>query len=269
MVEQAQTIYVCSDSVGETAESVVRATIRQFDADNVRVKRWAHIKSEEEIVELMEEAADSSSFIVYTLVLPELREMMRQESIRLQVPAVDIMGPVMEAFIRTFDSVPKQKAGLLHRLDRDYYRRVEAVEYAVKCDDGQQISAWSEADLLLIGVSRTSKTPLSVFLAHKGFKIANYPLVPEVIPPSDILEMDSDRVVGLTIRPETLVGIRMARLQSMGLPSDVNYASFKRVAEELEQALAYYQKIGCRVIDVTDRAIEETAGLILDFLQRR
>src|SRR5690606_200145 len=103
--------------------------------------------------------------------------------------------------------------GLLYRLDQEYFRRVEAVEFAVKCDDGQQTSAWREAALLLIGVSRTSKTPLSIFLAHKGYKVANYPLVPEVKPPSELFELDSDRIIGLTIRPESLVSIRTERLK--------------------------------------------------------
>jgi len=266
LVDHPNTIFVCSDSVGETAEAVVRATMRQFDANRMQVKRFGHIKSEEEIRELMEEAARTGTFVVYTLVLPELREMMRLEAVRLQVHAVDIMGPVMEAFIHTFDSVPLQQPGL-HRLDRDYFRRVEAIEYAVKCDDGQHSSLWKEAELMLLGVSRTSKTPLSIFLAHKGYKVANYPLVPEVKPPDALFELPGERIIGLTIRPESLVNIRMERLKSMGLPADVNYASIKRVAEELEHAQSIYRKIGCRMIDVTDRAIEETAGTIMDVLR--
>lgn len=268
MNDQASTIFVCSDSVGETAEAVVRATMRQFDADRTQIKRCAHIKSEEEIRELMEEAARSGTFVVYTLVMPELREMMRQEALRLQVPAVDIMGPVMEAFIQTFDSVPKRQPGLLHRLDQDYFRRVEAVEFAVKCDDGQHAALWRDADLVLVGVSRTSKTPLSIYLAHKGYKVANYPLVPEVKPPEDLYGLAAGRLIGLTIRPESLVNIRTERLKAMGLPSDVNYASLKRVAEELEHAETLYRRLNCRILDVTDRAIEETAGTILEALRQ-
>jgi regulator of PEP synthase PpsR (kinase-PPPase family) len=264
--EQTNTIYVCSDSVGETAEAVVRATVRQFDAPNVNVKRCAHIKSEEEIRQIMEEAARTGGFVVYTLVLPELREMIRQESVRLKVFAVDIMGPVMEAFIHTFNFSPKQKPGLLHQMDREYFKRVEAVEYTVKCDDGQDRASWKQADLILLGVSRTSKTPLSIFLAHKGYKVANYPLVPEVKPPQELFEIARDRFIGLTMRPENLVNIRTERLKAMGLPFTVTYASLERVAEEMEYAQSIFRQLGCMVVDVTERAIEETAVTILEAL---
>ncbi|THF84628.1 pyruvate, water dikinase regulatory protein [Cohnella fermenti] len=267
MNETARTIFVCSDSVGETAETVVQATIRQFDADGTGLRRFSHIKSEDEIRNLMEEAARSGSFVVYTLVLPELREMIRQESIRLNVFAVDIMGPVIEAFVRTFNTPPpKQKPGLLHVMDRDYFRRVEAVEYTVKGDDGQNSNSWAQADLILLGISRTSKTPLSIFLAHKGYKVANYPLVPEVKPPNALSELRGGRFVGLTMKPEKLIQIRAERLKAMGLPFGAAYASLERVAEELEYAHSVFRRLGCLVVDVTDRAIEETAGVILESL---
>lgn len=208
MNDTMRAVFVCSDSVRETAETVVQATIRQFDAEDMTIKRFSHIKSEDEIRHLMEEAAGTGSFVVYTLVLPELREMIRQESIRLNVFAVDIMGPVIEAFVRTFNSSPKQKPGLLHAMDREYFRRVEAIEYTVKCDDGQNSNHWDQADLILLGISRTSKTPLSIFLAHKGFKVANYPIVPEVKPPKAIYEIPCSRIVGLTMKSEKLAQIR-------------------------------------------------------------
>ncbi|OXM15066.1 pyruvate, water dikinase regulatory protein [Paenibacillus herberti] len=257
-------ILVCSDSAGETAETVVRATLKQFEAQSVQLERWANVKSEDEIRQLMEHAAAIGSFVVYTLVLPELREMIRQESVRLGVSAVDVMGPVMEGFVRTFNSAPKQQAGLLHRMDEDYFNRVEAVEFTVKSDDGQHIVGWGDADLILLGVSRTSKTPLGIYLAHKGYKVANYPLVPEVKPPEELFRVPRGRFVGLTMDPEKLISIRIERLKSMGLPSGVSYASLERVAEELEHARTLFRQLGCLIVDVTDRAIEETAGIILD-----
>lgn len=268
--EQLSTIFVCSDSVGETADAVVRATIRQFDAENINIKRWAHIKSEDEIRQIMEEAARIGSFVAYTLVLPELREMIRQEAVRLNIYAVDIMGPVMEAFVHTFNSAsPKQKPGLLHIMDKEYFKRVEAIEYTVKCDDGQHAALWEHADLFLLGVSRTSKTPLSIFLAHKGYKVANYPLVPEVKAPMDLFKLPKSRFIGLTMRPENLVNIRTERLKAMGLPFGVSYASLERVVEEMEYAQSIFQQLECIVVDVTDRAIEETAGAILEALISR
>ena len=267
MEEKSQTIFVCSDSIGETANTVVQATIRQFNANQVHVRRFGSVRSEQEIRSMMEEASRVGTFVVYTLVLPELREMIRKESIRLNVSTVDILGPVMQAFIDTFNGSPKRQAGLLHQLDEDYYRRVEAIEFAVKCDDGKDTSALNKADLVLLGVSRTSKTPLSIFLAHKGYKVANYPLVPEVKTPSNLFSLNPGRLIGLTMSAEQLMKIRSERLKSVGLPFGAKYAALERVADELEFALDLYKQLGCRVIDVTERAIEETAGIIMEMMQ--
>jgi hypothetical protein len=269
MNQRVGTIFVCSDSVGETAETVVRATMRQFDARNFNIKRWANIKTEEEIRHMMEEAARIGSFVVYTLVLPELREVIQQESARLRVYAVDVMGPVMEAFVNTFNSSPKQMPGRFPMMDPEYFKRVEAIEFSVRCDDGQYTSAWDQADLILLGVSRTTKTPLSIYLAHKGYKVANYPLVPEVKVPDIIFDLPGSKFIGLTMKAETLAQIRSQRLKTMGLPYHVAYASFERVTEELEYAHNLFRQLGCRVLDVTDRAIEETAGTILETLAQK
>ncbi|MEF3307257.1 pyruvate, water dikinase regulatory protein [Paenibacillus sp. GYB003] len=265
-VERQQFIYICSDAVGETAEAVVMATIRQFDAHQVKIKRVSHIKNEDEVKAVVEEAARSGGFVAFTLVQPELREMMKEESIRLSVRAVDIMGPMMQAFIDTFNDSPKRKPGLLHEMDDAYFRRVEAIEFAVKCDDGRDSNLLMQANIVLIGVSRTSKTPLSIFLAHKGYKVGNFPLVPEVKPPQQLLQLPGNRVVGLTMDADQLLKIRTERLRAVGLPYGAKYATLARISEELEYAHAIMKRIGCPVIDVTDKAIEETAGVILGYL---
>ncbi|MCD9026114.1 pyruvate, water dikinase regulatory protein [Cohnella silvisoli] len=264
MNEKERTIFVCSDSVGETAEAVVKATIRQFNAHHTRITRYAHIKNEEEIRFLMEEAVRQGAFVAYTLVLPELREMMMQEAGRLKLNAVDIMGPVMQAFIDTFHDSPKREAGLLHRLDEEYYRRVEAIEFTVRCDDGKDMNVIPQADIVLLGVSRTSKTPLSIYLAHKGYKVCNYPIVPDIKPPRELLQQNKSKLVGLTMDAGQLSKIRTERLKSVGLPKGAKYASLERVVEELEFAQDLYKELGCMVIDVTEKAIEETAGLIAE-----
>ncbi|MCZ8524134.1 MULTISPECIES: pyruvate, water dikinase regulatory protein [Paenibacillus] len=266
--EQLYEITICSDALGETAEAVVRATMRQFDAHQVRTKRIGHIKTEDEIRTIMEEAASRGGFVAYTLVQPELREMMKEEAIRLGVRAVDVMGPMMEAFIDTWGDAPKRTPGLLHQLDEDYFRRVEAVEFAVKCDDGRDTGALLKAQLVLIGVSRTSKTPLSIFLAHKGIKVSNLPLVPEVKLPKELFLMPSSRVVGLTMDAEKLYKIRTERLKAVGLPFGAKYAALDRIQEELQYAESLMKQVGCLVVNVTDRAIEETAGLIMDYLNK-
>jgi len=259
-------ITICSDSVGETAEAVVKATIRQFQGKDVRLKRIGHIKQESEITTIMEQVAVDGGFVAYTLVQPELREMMKQESIRLGVRAVDIMGPMMQAYIDTFNGAPQSKPGLLHELDRDYFKRVEAIEFTVKCDDGRDISSMLKADIVILGVSRTSKTPLSIFLAHKGYKVTNFPLVPEVKVPDELFKIRSGKIIGLTIDPESLIRIRTERLKTLGLSYGSQYSSMQRIMEELEYAAALMKQLRCPVIDVSNKAIEETAGTIMDYM---
>ncbi|HEY0827740.1 MAG TPA: pyruvate, water dikinase regulatory protein [Bacilli bacterium] len=267
MIEKHKyTIYVCSDSVGETAEAVARATMRQFDTHEVSIKRIGHIKHEEEIRGIVEQASISGGYVAYTLVQPELREVMKEEAIRLSVRAVDIMGPMMQAFIDTFHDSPKRKPGLLHEMDEDYFRRVEAIEFAVKFDDGRDARGLLQAQVVLIGVSRTSKTPLSIFLAHKGFKVANLPLMPEVKPPAELYLVPSSRIIGLTMNAEHILKIRTERLKAVGLPYGSKYATLERIIEELEYAHALMKNVGCTVINVTDKAIEETAGIIMGYM---
>ncbi len=260
-------IFVCSDAVGETAEAVARATARQFTAEQVVIKRFGSIKDEEEVKAVIREAAREGGFIAYTLVQPELRETMREESIRVGVRSVDVMGPMMQAFVDTFHDSPKNKPGLLHQMDETYFRKIEAVEFAVKYDDGKDARGFLEAQVVLVGVSRTSKTPVCIYLASKGIKTANYPLTIEVKPPEELFANNPKRlVVGLTMQPERLLKVRTERLKSLGLPSRANYASLDRITQELQFADSIMRKLNCPVIDVTERAIEETAGLILEML---
>lgn len=259
-------IYLVSDSVGETAEAVAKATIRQFDAHETRIKRYGHVLSGSEIRSIVEEASKQGGFITYTLVQPELRDIMREEAIRLGVRAVDIMGPMMQAFMDSFDGSPNRKPGMLHRLDEAYFKRVEAIEFTVRCDDGRDPRALLEADIILIGVSRTSKTPLSIFLAHKGYKVANLPLMPEVKPPLELYRVTRGLIAGLTMVPEQMLKIRHERLRTLGLSPGAKYAEVERIQEELAYAHSIMDRLRCVKIDVTDKAIEETAGIIMDHM---
>jgi regulator of PEP synthase PpsR (kinase-PPPase family) len=267
MSEQRQkVIFVCSDAVGETAEAVAKATTRQFATEQVRIKRYGNIKSDDEIKSIITEALLVGGFIAYTLVQPELRETMREETIRHGVRAVDVMGPMMQAFIDTFNDSPKYKPGLLHEMDENYYRKIEAIEFAVKYDDGKDARGLLLAQVVLVGVSRTSKTPLSIYLAHKGIKTANYPLTIEVKPPQELFKDSNRLVVGLTMQPERLLKIRTERLKALGLPSQAHYASLDRIEKELLFASEIMNRLKCPVIDVSEKAIEETAGLIMELL---
>jgi regulator of PEP synthase PpsR (kinase-PPPase family) len=245
---------------------VVRAAIRQFEATQIKIKRYMNIRNEEELRLVIEEAAETGGFVAYTLVQPELREAIKEHAIRMNVRVVDVMGPMIQAFVDTFADQPKRMPGLLHRMDADYFQRVEAVEFAVKCDDGKDLNAILKADIVLLGVSRTSKTPLSVFLAHKGKKVVNYPVVPEIQPPDQLYRVSSGKIIGLTVDAEHLLKIRSGRLKAMGLPVLARYASLDRIVEELEYARSLFDRLGCPVIDITDKAVEETAGIVMDFI---
>ncbi len=262
-------VFVVSDSVGETAEFVVRAAASQFDHNNFEIRRMSYVDSSEAIKEIISAAKEVGGFIAYTLILPSLRETLREEAENLGVRAVDIMGPMMNAFEDVFNATPKLRPGLLHQLDDDYFRRVEAIEFAVKYDDGRDSRGLFRADVVLVGVSRTSKTPLSMYLAHKKMRVANIPLVPEVQPPSELYELPRARIIGLTIDGDELIQIRQERLRSLGLNSDASYASLKRIRDELHFAESIMQKLGCPVIDVSRRAVEETASIILGIVRHR
>ncbi|MFC5653521.1 pyruvate, water dikinase regulatory protein [Paenibacillus solisilvae] len=265
--KQPHYIYICSDAVGETAEAVAKAAMRQFTFEQIKLKRFSYLKTEEEVIQIVDEAVVNGGFIAFTLVQPELRETMKEEALRKGVRAVDVLGPMLQAFIDTFNDSPKRTPGLLHTLDEDYFRRIEAVEFAVKYDDGKDTRGLLLAQVVLVGVSRTSKTPLSIYLAHKGIRVANLPLLPEVKLPSELQSGRKQLIVGLTMKPEQLASIRTERLKAMGLPFSAQYASTERIQAELQYADTIMKSLRCPVIDVTEKAIEETAGTITQWLQ--
>lgn len=263
-------VYIVSDSVGETAEFVVRAASSQFDAGQVELRRVSHVHDYDVLNETVASAKEDEGIIAFTVVVPELREHLTREAAAAGVRAIDIMGPVLNAFEEVLGQPAHHKAGLVHQLDADYFRRVEAIEFAVKYDDGRDPRGLERADIVLVGVSRTSKTPLSMYLAHRGLRVANVPLVPEVTPPEQLFHLsDKTKVVGLTIRPEKLNTIRVERLKALGLSSEATYASDIRIKRELVYADSIIARLGCHCIDVSDRAVEETAGLVIERMATR
>lgn len=261
-------VYVVSDSVGETAEFVVRAAASQFDGGHVEIRRVSYVDDKDAIVEVVTAARENQCMIVFTLVLPNLRAFLLEEAAQQGVRVVDIMGPMMDAFHEVYQIEPQLRPGLVHQLDDDYFRRVEAIEFAVKYDDGRDPRGILRADVVLVGVSRTSKTPLSMYLAHKRLKVANVPLVPEVEPPDELYQVSPKKVIGLTISPDELNLIRTERLKALGLQEQANYAAFDRILLELEYAEKIHKKLGCAVINVSNKAVEETASIIMDIIKR-
>ncbi|MEH7146952.1 pyruvate, water dikinase regulatory protein [Priestia megaterium] len=261
-------VYVVSDSVGETADLMVKAVLTQFNGDDIEIQNISYVEDVQDINNILSIARYSNSIIAYTIVIPPLKQYLDQKAQEEGIVAIDLMTPLMIAFSQTFNKEPNFQPRLMRKLDDNYFRRVEAVEFAVKYDDGQDIGGIKRADIVLIGVSRTSKTPLSMYLAHKRFKVANIPLVPEIAPPDELFSIPRNKCVGLIITPDKLNEIRKERLRNLGLTSQANYANFERILEELEYAEKIMKRIGCPVINVSNKAVEETADLILAMLKK-
>lgn len=256
-------IYVVSDSVGETAELVTKAALRQFNGSNALIKRFPYIEFPSHIDKVISMVRQDKGMIIYTLVKPEIREYMKTLTENYSINAIDIMGPLLDVFEEKFERAPLNEPGLVRKLDEDYFKRIEAIEFAVKYDDGRDPRGLLMADIILIGVSRTSKTPLSQHLALKSYKVANVPVIPEVDPPRELFQVDPRRCIGLKISPEKLNSIRKERLKSLGLDDSANYANIERIKRELEYFDKISEQLGCTVIDVTNKAVEETANFII------
>lgn len=260
-------VYILSDSIGETGEIVVKAAASQFDT-RVDIRRVPFLASEQQIEETLLEAKEAGGIIVYTLVSPALKEFLENKLHQMELAHVDIMGPMLEALGTVTDLKPKYEPGLLRKIDKAYFNKVAAIEFAVKFDDGKDPRGLLRADLVLIGISRTSKTPLCMYLAHKGIKAANVPLVPDVVPPNELYQIPPKKIVGLTLRPSLLLEIRRERLKTMGLSPTADYANPERIFYEIDYALAIMKKLGCPIIDVTNKAMEETAAKLLDYYRK-
>ncbi len=260
-------IYVLSDSIGETGEQVAKAGISQFNIKDYEIRRFPFITEKQQIEEIISEAKEERAVILFTMVLEELRNDIKAEAEKHQIPYIDIMTPVIGAMEQVFENVPRREPGLIRRLDEKYFKKVEAIEFAVKYDDGKDPRGLKKADIILVGISRTSKTPLSMYLAHKNLKVANVPLVPEVCPPKELFEVDNRKIIGLTTNPLKLIEIRQERLKALGLKQEANYASMERILEELDYAEAIMKRVGCPVIDVSSKAVEESASIILEIFK--
>ncbi len=260
-------IYIISDSIGETAEQVAKAAISQFNTEDYEIRRFPYINDRGQILEILEEAKNEVAIIVFTMVVPDLREFLIKEANALNIPCADVITPSLNAMESVLKAPARKEPGLIRKLDERYFKKVEAIEFAVKYDDGKDSRGLKQADIVLTGISRTSKTPLSMYLAHKNLKVANVPLVPEVLPPRELFEINPKKIIGLTTNPMKLIEIRQERLKALGLKNEANYASMQRIFEELEYADGIMKRLGCPVIDVSTKAIEESAGIILEIFK--
>jgi regulator of PEP synthase PpsR (kinase-PPPase family) len=259
----AHRLLIASDATGRTAEMVVRAALVQFRGAEVELAVRPHVQTPEAVRGVLEEAARIGGLVVHTLVSLELRNVMLTEGRARNIPTIDLLGPLLLRLEDLLQLQPLAKPGLFRDLDAEYRHRFEVVEYTVKHDDGQDPHGLPQADIVLIGVSRTSKTPLSMFLAGRGLKVANVPVVYRLPLPDELVRVDPRRVVGLRIKAERLIELRRSRLQQMEAPPKFPYADPRQIWAELEYAQTLIARGGWAVVDVTDKSVEEVAAEVL------
>jgi len=257
-------IYVVSDATGETAERTIRAALSQFGREEVRVQRLCQIHNEEDVRFAMSIAIREPGMVAYTLVDPQLSEMVGRIAEENGLYAVDLLSGLLFSLSQFLEATSLKTPGLLHVIDTEYFKRMEAVNFTVSNDDGQETRYLHKADLVLVGASRSSKTPLAMYLANKGYKVANIPLVKGIDPPEELFQISQDRVVGLLIDPQRLVEIRTSRLINMHQSPRGTYADYEKVLDEINFCKALYRRNpSWIVIDVTNKSVEESSAEIL------
>lgn len=266
-------IHIISDGTGETAITMLRAALVHHDHDHIQILRHKNVRNQERSLMILDEAKDTKSLIVYTIVQPKLREFVYEQSSLRGLATLDLLGPVLDRLDQFFGLTSSHQTfetGKLRAVDENYFKRIEAIEYTVRHDDGKSLLALDEADIILVGISRTSKTPLSIFLSHKSFKVANVPIVLDQPLPAELFRVDQKKVVALTIDIESLKRIRSNRAIKLGADTEGEYAGLKHILKEIEYASELY-KSNRRwpVINVTDRALEETATEIVRIVGAR
>jgi len=265
-----KTIYVLSDGTGETAEKVVRAALLQFRDSRTQLKMYSRMRDDDEIRGVIDRAAQTNALVVFTVVNSAQRDLIYRHAAQKNVEAIDLIGALIGKLQLFLGMQPAMTPGLMHSISDEYFRRIEAIEFSVKNDDGRDPRSLPLADVVLVGVSRTSKTPLSMYLAQKGLRVANVPLVPDVPPPAELFQTDQDKIFALQIGIRQLLKIRKERLRAMGVTKETSYVLREAVAKELRSARELYEhNPRWPVIDVTGRAVEESAAVILETLKRR
>ena len=261
-------IYIVSDSLGETAKTVAKACIYQFpNHENWNIRRHPYINNKNLLMDVLEKAKEVNALVMYSMVNQELVDYAKSYCEDNNISYIDLLSSVIGQMAEKAGIEPIREPGVIRKMDKSYFDRIEAIEFAVKYDDGKDPRGVLKADVVLVGISRTSKTPLSMYLANKQLKVANVLLVPEVPIPKELMEVETKRIIGLTNSPDTLNRIRMERLRALGLSGAANYAKLERILEEPDYSEEIMKTLKCPVINVSNKAIGETAGIIIDILK--
>ncbi len=260
-------IYILSGGAGVSGEQMVQTVLAQFPGQQVRVLLRPHLRELSQIISIVDEARQNEGTIVHTLVDSHLRQGLIETANQYEVCAIDLMGPLINRLSDIFQQSPLEQPGLYRKLNREYYERVAAIDFAMSHDDGKNPQDWASSDMLLLGVSRSGKTPTSLYLAVLGWKTANYPLVPGIEPPKELFCLDPKRVIGLHINAGQLLLHRQQRQKNLGTVGISAYSNPQIVQEEVDSACDFYRSHHIPVVDVTDKPIESCADEIIRLLQ--
>ena len=263
-------LHLLSDSTGETLDMVATAGLAQFDNIDAVRHLWPMVRSEGHLARVLDDIEARPGVVLYTLVNPQIRRALERECRRREIHALSVLDPVLDALAAVSGEQAKGRAGRQHALDAAYFARVDAIQFTIAHDDGIGPENWEEADIVLAGVSRTSKTPTSIYLANRGYKVANVPLVLDTPLPEELSKVDQRRIVGLIIDIDSLQRIRKNRLEKFGQDTGGEYASLAHISKEIEYAEKIFkQNRRWPVFNVTERALEETASEIVRIIAAR
>jgi regulator of PEP synthase PpsR (kinase-PPPase family) len=270
MTDKKKIIYLVGEGTGETVTKLANAALSQFTPDSTQVRLFTMVEDTARILSILSGARKEKAIIAYTIVDAQNRDFLEREAAKRGVEVIDVMGSFIIKLALFLEQKPLGIPGKQHQADASYYQRIEAIEFTVKHDDGQAPHTMNKADLVLVGLSRTSKTPLSSYMAQMGWKVANVPLFPDITPPGEIFTVDQVKIYGLIIEPEALVRVRRERLKYLGLPDHAKYADRDKIEREIRWCRAFYRKHPqWPVVDVSGKAIEETAAKVMQLHQAR
>ena len=263
MTSQDFHLHLVSDATGETVQSVARACLVQFEEAAPIEHIWTLVRNERQIDEVIEAIEANPGFVLFTMVNVNIRTRLQAACQRLQIPCISVLQPIMSAFGGFLQVEGQARPGRQHLLDSEYFERISAMDYAMTHDDGQGVWNLEEADVVLLGVSRTSKTPTCIYLANRGIKAANIPIVPGVELPPEVFDLTSPLVIGLTNDAGNLLHVRRNRLRMMNEQDETTYVDPVAIAEEVTQAKRLFTQQNWPIIDISRRSIEETAAAII------
>ncbi|MDY3006936.1 pyruvate, water dikinase regulatory protein [Anaerococcus porci] len=267
MTQAELKVYIISDSTGETAETFIKSVTTHFPKVNIKISRKSNIDTKEKIDELIEKIPENS-IIVQTIAEKKLEEYTKDLAKEENIRVIDVLGPALSLFEEVTGQKALREKRLTRKLSDDYFSMIESIEFAVKYDDGKDKRGIKDADIVLLGVSRTSKTPVTMLLATKDYKVFNLPLVPEIRLPEELFDVDPKRIIGLTIDPDKLSLIREDRSKGLGIDAKSEYFEKDRINKELNYAKGVFEDLDCKVIDVTFNTIEQTATEVLDYYKK-